>query len=501
MADEDIRELAEKAAEFCGDLQVEAGGDIDEAEAEIREHVEAHGVSFPFPEEVPPSWSPEKIRDELAGAIARACDAQWWRRKLRERNARKVEQVLRGLGRVRKRYQPYVSDWALERWKESRHRNRAVMESMEAVNEVGEVVNLAEAVDGSVSNPVNRRNELMVRMRGFEDIAREMELTGLFLTLTTPSSYHANLHTGQVNPKYNGATPAEAQRYLSNVWSKIRARWAREGIKAFGFRVAEPHHDGTPHWHMSLFFSPADADRAWEIFRAEALREDGDEEGAQEHRAQRVVMDPEKSATGYIAKYISKNIDAYRVELDEEAERPASEGAMRACAWASIWGIRQFQQIGSVSVTVWRELRRRREPLEEWEPEEVEEIRAACDAGDWRRFVELMGGPLVAREDLALRPMHFEGGKYNRYGEEIRRLLGVVMRNASRYINTREHVWSIRRAGSGGRVVVKTKPRPKLGEVPLNEWILREAYGPAAVSGRRSRAPRSSVNNCNNGGN
>lgn len=214
MADEDIRELAEKAAEFCGDLQVEAGGDIDEAEAEIREHVEAHGVSFPFPEEVPPSWSPEKIRDELAGAIARACDAQWWRRKLRERNARKVEQVLRGLGRVRKRYQPYVSDWALERWKESRHRNRAVMESMEAVNEVGEVVNLAEAVDGSVSNPVNRRNELMVRMRGFEDIAREMELTGLFLTLTTPSSYHANLHTGQVNPKYNGATPAEAQRYL-----------------------------------------------------------------------------------------------------------------------------------------------------------------------------------------------------------------------------------------------------------------------------------------------
>lgn len=496
MDDEEVKALAEQAAEFCSDLEAESGGDVWELAGAVMRHCGAHRVEFAFPwDNVPRSWPPEKIREELLGAIARACDAQWWRRQLRERNGRQVEQILRGLGRVQKRAQPYVSDWAFERWKTAQHRNRAVMESMEAVNEVGEVVSLADAVAGSVSNPVNRRNELMVRMRGFEEIAREMELTGLFLTLTAPSAYHARLHHGPLNPKYNGATPDTVQRYLSKVWSKIRARWAKAGIKAFGFRVAEPHHDGTPHWHMLLFFSPPDAGLAWEIFRAEALREDGDEDGAQEHRAQREIMDPERSATGYIAKYISKNIDAHGVELDEEGECLASEGAGRARAWASMWGIKQFQQIGAVSVTVWRELRRRREPLEEWEPEGAEEIRAACDKGDWRRFVELMGGPTVAREEMTLRPFHFEGGKSSRYGDEIRRLLGVVMRNVSRYINTRQHVWTIRRGAGEVRQLPRAtkediarllpgltfdqKPLEERMEIQISRALAREQKGPA----------------------
>ncbi|WP_444959531.1 replication endonuclease [Microbulbifer sp. VVAC002] len=465
MEDEDIRALAETAAEYCSQLQGESGGDLDSLGDEIEEHVRAHGLEWPVPDELPHSWTREKLDDVINRAILQACDARWWRRQLRKKLGRQVESVLRNTGRVQKRLQPYVSDWAYQRWQKSQHRNRALLESMEAVNELGESVSLAEAQEGSVSNPVNRRHELMVRLRGYEDIAKELGLTGLFLTLTAPSSYHARLHHGPINPKYNGASPDQVQRYLSGVWQKIRARWNKLEIRAFGFRVAEPHHDGTPHWHMLLFFSPEDAETAWAIFRAEALREDGDEKGAEKHRAEREVIDPERSATGYIAKYISKNIDAEGVDVDEEAERPGSDGAGRARAWASLWGIRQFQQIGAVSVTVWRELRRRRKPLEDWEPEEVEAIRAACDAGDWRTFVELMGGPTMTREGMALRAFHFEQeppsikgkkeiplnqydhGICSRYGDEVKRLLGVVMRNTGRVISTRQHVWNIRRCG------------------------------------------------------
>jgi hypothetical protein len=45
-------------------------------------------------------------------------------------------------------------------------------------------------------------------------------------------------------------------QYLCALWSRIRAHRNRKDIKPHDFRVAEPKHNGTSHWHILLFAEP-----------------------------------------------------------------------------------------------------------------------------------------------------------------------------------------------------------------------------------------------------
>ncbi|VTN10959.1 Bacteriophage replication gene A protein (GPA) [Raoultella terrigena] len=199
---------------------------------------------------------------------------------------------------------------------------------------------------------------------GFENICNELGYVGEFYTLTAPSKYHATTKAGYRNSKWNGASPADTQSYLTGLWARIRAKLHREEIRIFGIRVAEPHHDGTPHWHMLMFMLPEDVERVRHIIRDYAWEEDRHElrsDKAKKARFHAEAIDPEKgSATGYVAKYISKNIDGYALdgETDDESGELLKETAPAVSAWAARWHIRQFQFIGGAPVTVYRELRR-----------------------------------------------------------------------------------------------------------------------------------------------
>ncbi|QSP93842.1 replication endonuclease [Marinobacter salinisoli] len=332
------------------------------------------------------------------GCIERAKDEVWWRRLIRKKQKRVLDNVARDYGLVSKQKAVYVSDWGLKLHQEQISRNRSLLEEMIAVNDQCQEYTLAELAALSVSNPFVRRSELIVRASGFEKIAQDLSHVGVFLTITTPSKYHPVKVTGQPNPKYNGSTPSEAQRYLNSVWARIRAQLDREEVRTYGLRIVEPHHDGTPHWHLMLFVEPEQKRRMVEIIRDYALLEDGDEPGAQEARFEAVDIDYDRgSATGYIVKYICKNIDGEFQENGEDAEdwygNLTKDVAARVRAWASIHGIRQFQQIGGPPVTVWRELRR----LDHADDEIVEKARQAADKSDWAGFIEAMNGPVAKR--------------------------------------------------------------------------------------------------------
>ena len=381
--------------------------------------------------------------------VARMRDAAWWRRALRKRFQR-VEHAAIVAGCVHRRASPYVSDETLRRFDRHGRRNAELLAELEAVNlSTGEVLPLDQLAEHSLSNPANRRAAMMVCARGLEGYATERGFVGLFLTITCPSRMHARFEaSGEANPAYDPASsPRVAQRYLGNLWNSATRKLKHEGIRYFGLRTVEPHHDGTPHWHLLAFVEPGQVERFAEILREYALADSPDEPGAAERRFVAKRIDPAKgSAAGYIAAYVSKNTDGHGIEGDEESGRPANEGARRAVAWARVWRVRQFQFFGAGALTPYRELYR----LDRI-PEALEALLGdpwrAVKAKDYRAF-------LAARDARGLRlGVLYEAVQSTRYpGEEAKRVRGIVCHgDAGPFpLITRPDTWAVQfRPGSG----------------------------------------------------
>jgi hypothetical protein len=283
---------------------------------------------------------PPAVKDDRQ-AMLRCMDSAWWMRSLRTVHRRTREHGAIRLGFVSSQQGKYCSDEAAHSRVAQNRRNAKVLKNAKVLNvDTGQEFTLDVLAAKTTSNNVIRRGELMLRMDGCDDVAQERGDMGLFVTLTAPGSYHAVLEkSGKPNPKYNGATPRDTQDYLKNVWVLTRAANGRAGIKPYGFRVAEPHHDGCTHWHMVLFM-PADH---IEVFKrnlsAYALAEDGSEYCATGKRVTFKEMDPaEGSAAAYMAKYVGKNIGDNKIEEDKNGKTIISK-EMRVDAWAGVWGI------------------------------------------------------------------------------------------------------------------------------------------------------------------
>lgn len=443
--------ICDRAAELaheCSVLLQEHQDEPREARAAMVELVEGYRCIPPEPERINPKTGEVRgVRD--VPAIKRMTDQKWWRNVLRRMHARYVEGAAIGLGYVNAARELYVSDESLARREQQNKRNRAMLENTKARNEKGDEYTLAQLADLTVSNPALRRGELMTRINGFEYIAKRLGHVGLFLTITCPSRMHKwkkgrkwhNRAKARPNPLYDGTTPGEAQKYLSAMWAKLRAKLAREGVRYYGFRIAEPNHDGTPHWHILIFIDHAwHADkrraalpRVCAIVRRYALMDSPDEKGARHHRANFRPIDWTKgTAAGYIAKYISKNIDGYKVDRDLLGN-DAIESSARVRAWAATWRIKQFSPLGGPPVGVWREMRKV-EALPADAPQVVVDAHDACNKvkrGDddkasvsWEKFVTANGGVFATRDERPIKLAKEWDSREGRYGEPV----GYVVR-------------------------------------------------------------------------
>ncbi|MCG9228073.1 replication endonuclease [Vibrio diabolicus] len=496
-----------------------------------------------------------KKQNELSALqdISRMISEKWWLGRLVK--ARKImrEHLAIAMGQVSSKASAYASWDCIREHQEQQKRNWEYIKQCELFDEeTEEKADLSEMVLKSVSNPAIRRHELMVRCRGCEDIGNELGLQGLFLTLTTPSKYHNSYKKGGFIGHWNGASPREAQAYLNNAWQRIRAKLGREEIRWFGVRVAEPHHDGTPHWHLLIWVKPEEVAQVRDIFISYATQEDRAELHPQYEKEKQKpfrkcayvgpmdyrprcdfgYIDPEKgTATGYIAKYISKNIDGFAMdeEVSDETGKSVKDMAKNVSAWKSRWAIRQFQFFGGAPVTTYRELRRfasqnkkafmeylfmqvredllamyiklQRDLVGPIKPSKlisnkelikvigdsfqaslntddssITETLKAADHGNWQGYIMGQGGPFVKREDLLIINSYQVLPFASPHGEDVRKVEGFQTPEA--VVKTRTKVWTIQK---------KSKVEAEVEAI---------TQGSAATAIGASGSSRSSVNNC-----
>ncbi|WP_440216681.1 replication endonuclease, partial [Escherichia coli] len=350
-----------------------------------------------------------------------------------------------------------------------------------------------------VSNPVHRKAEMMATMKGLELLAEARGDRAVFLTVTCPSKYHATTENGHPNPKWNGATMRDSSDYLVNTFfAAVRKKLNRDGLRWYGIRTAEPHHDGTVHWHMMVFAHPDEIETIVSHVCDIAIQEDRHELGDDiTPRFKAEYVDGSKGTpTSYIATYIGKNLDSRAVDgidpktgkprVDHETGKSMAESVERAIGWARLHRVRQFQFFGIPSRQVWRELRRLASQMarnpegpQRLKDDAMDAVLAAADAGCFATYIEKQGGVLVPRKDYLIRTAYDLADELNDYGEQSVQIYGIwspLIGESSR-VCTHPDNWKL----------VRRKPEQE-GSAHENGFDLQG--GPAAPWTRGNNCPR-----------
>ncbi|WP_395279133.1 replication endonuclease [Enterobacter bugandensis] len=378
--------------------------------------------------------------DLIPGSLARMLCADWWYRKLWQMRCEWREEQLRAVCLVNRKASPYVSYEALIHKREQRRKSLEFFKSHELVNADGDTLDMEDVVNASSSNPAHRRNEMMACVKGLELIAEMRGDCAVFYTITCPSRFHATLNNGRPNSKWTSETVRQSSDYLVDTFAAFRKAMHKAGLRWYGVRVAEPHHDGTVHWHLLCFMRKKDRRTLTSLLRKFAIREDRDELGNNTGpRFKSELINPRKGTpTSYIAKYISKNIDGRGLakEISKETGKSLRDSAEHVSAWASLHRVQQFRFFGIPGRQAYRELRLlagqaarvqgdKKTGAPVLENARLDAVLAAADAGCFATYIMKQGGVLVPRKHHLIRTAYELNDEPGTYGDHGIRIYGI----------------------------------------------------------------------------
>ena len=396
--------------------------------------------------------------DLIPGSLARMLCADWWYRKLWQMRCEWREEQLRAVCLVNKKASPYVSYEAVIHKREQRRRSLEFFKSHELVNADGDTLDMEDVVNASNSNPAHRRNEMMACVKGLELISEMRGDCAVFYTITCPSRFHATLNNGGPNPKWTSETVRQSSDYLVDTFAAFRKAMHKTGLRWYGVRVAEPHHDGTVHWHLLCFMRKKDRRSITALLRKFAIREDREELGNNTGpRFKSELINPRKGTpTSYIAKYISKNIDGRGLakEISKETGKSLRDSAEHVTAWASLHRVQQFRFFGIPGRQAYRELRllagqaaRAQSDKKACAPvlenARLDAVLAAADAGCFATYIMKQGGVLIPRKHHLVRTAYELNDEPSAYGDHGIRIYGIWSPIAEGKICTHAVKWKM----------------------------------------------------------
>lgn len=221
--------------------------------------------------------------------------------------------------------------------------------------------------------------EINNRVASLYKYATERKLTNVFLTITLPSEYHPKksiYRNGRLikvidNPRYindSSHQPKNASKELSRIFKQIQDLRVYRNIPKDDrvyFRVFEPHKDGTPHLHASIFIP----DYAVSGFVSSVQR------WAKKHglkKAQIKIETQIKNPVAYLMKYILKTFDDLRKDKDNLTD---------LTLWYIVHGINRFYTSRTlINLEIYRKFRGSHDLLEVTKMYRDNEISVLIDA-------------------------------------------------------------------------------------------------------------------------
>ena len=385
--------------------------------------------------ELADEWRIQAIeQDREPDNVTRESDPAHWRRQLKRVMRQGVEGVtmsLENLGLMRP--SKWVSGVAKSRHKDDRKMAADYASRRAFVNDSGEAIS-AEALMNPDERDKRRYAEYTARWTGICDLATDEGLlfSGM-ITITLPPEYHRriqipNTTMSRENKHWNGYTPKQCHDIFQLAWTRIRARWSKEQIRPHYIRAAQPHKDGTPHYHITVMCRDrTELERMGDIVTT-CILDTCPTDRADDYRRSGVDIMPLVDAEGRpdpkgALKYGLSAL-SYLLPSGDDSRSPEEVAAI--AEWSKIWGLRRFTTSHGHS-TLWNEMRKT--------PDTGHPAQAAAKAGDYAAFYRALEEAEARAAGVCVHKLP----RINKYGEEYKKPHGW---RDNFTIYSREHEWS-----------------------------------------------------------